>query len=146
MKHLFSLAWLAIAAVFISSPGTAPSPVSAAETIQQRQSGLVPKHVNAEGADKLLKANKDVVVLDIRTADEFSDGHLIGAKNIDFYAKDFGQKLGGLDKARTYLVHCAGGGRSTKSLEQFKKLGFKSVYHLDGGFNAWEEAGKPVAK
>jgi len=104
------------------------------------------KHVDARAAAKLLKENKYMVVLDIRRAVELEDGHIAGAKNIDFYGKDFADQLKALDKEKPYLVHCASGGRSTKSLETFKQLGFKRVYHLDGGFNGWREAGQPVEK
>ncbi len=104
------------------------------------------KHVDVAGAAKLLETNKNVVVLDIRTEDEFKDGHLPKAVNIDYLDKSFGEKIAKLDKEKTYLVHCAAGGRSTKSLEQFKAKGFKNIYHLDGGYGAWEAAGKPVTK
>lgn len=100
-------------------------------------------HVDAVQADKLV-TEKKVVVLDIRTPREFAAGHIAGATNIDFYAGDFEKRLGSLGRDKTYLVHCASGGRSTKSLESFKKLGFASVIHLDGGFKAWEKAGKAV--
>ena len=103
------------------------------------------EHVDADGAAKLI-ADKKAVVLDVRTPKEYEAGHIAGAKLIDFNAADFAKKLGELDKNKTYLVHCAAGGRSTKSLEVFKKLEFKSVVHLDGGFKAWEKAGKPVEK
>ena len=104
------------------------------------------KHVDAQGAAKLLKEDPKVVVLDIRTPKEFAEGHMKGAKNIDFNADDFAASLKKLETDKTYLVHCASGGRSTRSLEQFKKLGFKSVVHLDGGFKGWEKAGQPVEK
>jgi rhodanese-related sulfurtransferase len=87
-----------------------------------------------------------VVVLDVRTADEYNGGHIAGAKNIDFTENDFAEKAGKLDKSKPYLVHCASGRRSTASLEVLQKLGFKSIYHLDGGFKGWEKAGKPVEK
>ncbi len=103
------------------------------------------EHVDADGAAKLT-ADKKAVVLDVRTPKEYEAGHVAGAKLIDFNAADFEKKLAALDKGKTYLVHCAAGGRSTKSLEVFKKLEFKSVVHLDGGFKAWEKAGKPVEK
>ncbi len=102
-------------------------------------------HVNASAAENLVKEGK-VTVLDVRTADEYKEGHIAGAKNIDFTENDFEKKIGDLDKSKPYLVHCAGGGRSTNSLEDFKKLGFQSIYHLDGGFRAWQAAGKPVEK
>lgn len=104
------------------------------------------KHVDAAGAAQLLKETKDVTVLDVRTAEEFKDGHLAKAKNIDFRSKDFAEQIGKLDRNKTYLVHCGSGKRSTDSLPAFKKLGFKSVVHLDGGMSAWQKAGNPVEK
>jgi rhodanese-related sulfurtransferase len=104
------------------------------------------KHVDAKGAAELIKDTKNVVVLDIRTPREFAAGHIKDAKNIDYRASDFAEKIGKLDKSKTYVVHCASGGRSTRSLPAFKKLGFKSVVHLDDGFGGWEKAGQPVEK
>jgi len=102
-------------------------------------------HVDPDGAEKLIKAKK-VVVLDVRQAQEYQAGHIPGAKNIDFLKEDFEKRLGELDKNQTYLVHCASGGRSTRSLTVFNRAGFKSIVHLDGGMRAWEKAGKDVQK
>jgi len=104
------------------------------------------KHVEAESAAKLLKERPEVVVLDIRTPDEFKTGHIAGAKNIDFNSANFAKELEKLDKSKTYLVHCASGRRSTKSLETFKDLKFQSICHLDGGIKGWQKAGQPVTK
>lgn len=101
-------------------------------------------HVDGAGAGRLLSTNKNVFVLDVRTSKEFARGHIQGATNIDFNGSKFSAEIGKLDRNQTFLVHCAGGGRSTKSLEVFKKLGFRSLIHLDGGLAAWEEAGQPV--
>lgn len=103
------------------------------------------KHLDAEGAAKLIAEGK-VTVIDVRTSDEFSEGHIKDAKNIDIMSKDFAAKLGELDKTKPVLVHCQAGGRSTRALPTFEKLGFTEVYHLDGGMNDWSKAGKPVVK
>jgi rhodanese-related sulfurtransferase len=108
--------------------------------------GTVVKNVSPDEAEKALKERKDVVVLDVRTPEEFKAGHIAGAKDIDFKAPDFAKQTGALDKNKTYLVHCGGGGRSTNSLEVFKEQKFSSILHLDKGFKAWEAAGKPVEK
>lgn len=63
------------------------------------------QNIDAASAAKLLAENGDVVVLDIRTPAEFERGHLKGALNIDYRAADFADKLGALDKDKTYLVH-----------------------------------------
>ena len=104
------------------------------------------KNVAVEEAAKLLGVRKDIVVLDLRTDEEFKAGHLAGAKNIDFLGSDFAKKIGELDKSKTYLVHCASGGRSTSSLDVFKAQKFTSILHLNEGFKAWSAAGHPVEK
>jgi rhodanese-related sulfurtransferase len=102
-------------------------------------------HVDADAAAKLVEEGK-VTVLDVRTPDEYREGHIAGAKHIDFTENDFEKKAAELDKSKPYLVHCASGRRSTASLEVLQKLGFKNHYHLDGGLNGWKKAGKPVEK
>lgn len=107
--------------------------------------GATVRHTDVAGAESLLASGK-FVVLDIRTPEEYAAGHLKGAKLVDFKASDFKVKLAELDRKQPYLLHCASGRRSTAALETFKALGFKEVVHLDGGFNAWKAAGKPVAR
>lgn len=102
-------------------------------------------HVDAEAASKLVDAKK-VKVIDVRTPEEFQEGHIDGALNIDFHSKDFATQLGKLDKDQAYLVHCGAGGRSTSALPTLEQLGFTKIYHLDHGLKAWKSAGKPVTK
>lgn len=103
------------------------------------------KHVKADEAAKII-AEGSTVVVDVRTPDEFKEGHIKGAKNIDIMADDFEAQLGKLDKTKPTLVHCQAGGRSMRALKVFEKLGFKNLIHLDEGFGGWEAAGKPVEK
>jgi phage shock protein E len=121
--------------------GLTVSALSAAEPAAPKA-----KHVDATAAAKLLETNKEVVVLDIRTEEEFKDGHIAKAVNIDYLDNSFTDKISKLDKSKTYLVHCASGGRSGKSLSKFSAQGFANIYHLDGGLSAWQTAGKPVTK
>lgn len=103
------------------------------------------KHVDARSAQKLL-SQTNLVILDIRTPEEFKSFHIAGATNIDFHGSNFEQRINSLDKSKTYLVHCASGGRSTRSLQIFQKHDFQSIYHLDDGINGWKNAGLPVEK
>jgi phage shock protein E len=103
------------------------------------------KHLDARSAQKLL-SQTNLVILDIRTPEEFKSFHISGATNIDFYGSNFEQRINSLDKSKPYLVHCASGGRSTRSLQIFQKHDFQSIYHLDGGINGWKNAGLPVEK
>ena len=105
-----------------------------------------PVEVDAEKATELLATDEKVTVLDIRTPEEFADGHLEEAVNIDFTGDDFETQLAKLDPAKPYLVHCASGNRSGKSMPVFEKLKFTKIYHLKAGYKGWAAAGKPVVK
>lgn len=146
LHHMKFSALLILLAVM---PAAADNAKPAAPPAAESKDGV--KHTDAAGAKKLLDeaaAKKDgkLVVLDVRTPEEFKAGHIAAATNIDFKAADFADKLGKLDKDKTYVLHCQSGRRSTASLEVFQKLGFKKIVHLDGGFVAWEKAGLPVSK
>ncbi len=104
-----------------------------------------PKDVSVNEAQKLIQEGK-VLVLDVRTPEEFKEGHIEGAVNIDFNGKDFAAQIQRLDPSKPVLVHCQGGGRSGRSLPLLEQLSFPQVYHLHEGFGEWEAAGKPVKK
>jgi phage shock protein E len=105
-----------------------------------------PKKVTVDEAQKLIVSDPKVVVLDVRTPEEFKEGHIAGAKNIDFNGDDFEKQIAGLDKNKTYVVHCAAGGRSAQACKIIEKVQLPSTYHMYEGFRAWEKAGKPVEK
>jgi rhodanese-related sulfurtransferase len=114
----------------------------------QAKTGVI-VHVTAREAAQLLTAKdekKRPLIIDIRTSAEFGEGHLKGARQIDFLEDDFSARIRKLDRTRAYLIHCRSGGRSSHSLALWKKLGFKKVYHLDGGILAWEKANLSVVK
>ncbi len=69
----------------------------------------------------------DFVILDVRTAEEFSEGYIEGALNLDFYDTEFRSKLDVLNKDRTYLVYCRSGRRSASALDTMAELGFKEA-------------------
>ena len=97
-------------------------------------------YVSAVEAEKILNSHTNVVVLDVRTAQEHRQSRIADGINIDYYASNFAQQLTTLDKNQIYLVHCRSGVRSGKSLTILKQLGFKNIIHLDGGMLAWSKA------
>ncbi len=103
-------------------------------------------HASATQADELMKKDPAIVILDIRTPDEYATGHIPKSINIDFKADNFEDELKTLDTSKTYLVHCRSGGRSSSSLKTFSKLGFKHIIHLDGGMMDWGREQLPVEK
>lgn len=91
------------------------------------------------------KGKADVVLLDVRTPQEFGEGHLEKAIMLDFRAPDFAAKLDKLDKAKTYLVYCRSGNRSGQTIELMKKSGFSRIFNMVGGLNRWREEKRPVS-
>jgi rhodanese-related sulfurtransferase len=98
----------------------------------------------AESQELLNEPPSGLVVLDIRTPEEYSEGHLAGSSNLDFYEPDFADSLDALDKELPYFVYCRSGNRSSTAIETMKELGFTEVYELDGGIVKWAEAGLPI--
>jgi rhodanese-related sulfurtransferase len=97
-----------------------------------------------DGAAIQADAPADLVVLDVRTAEEFADGHLEGAVVVDFYAPDFADQLAGLDPDVPYLLYCRSGNRSGQAAGLMADLGFVDVANVDGGILAWADAGLEI--
>jgi rhodanese-related sulfurtransferase len=85
------------------------------------------------------------VILDVRTPEEFAQGRLPGAVNVNLMAPDFERRLGALDRGKTYLVYCRTGNRSTKAIQAMGPLGFRSVYHMSEGIVGWQKKGFPLS-
>jgi rhodanese-related sulfurtransferase len=96
--------------------------------------------------EKKLTATKEKTVLDVRTADEFSQGHLTDAVMIDYYQKDFKDRLQKLDKSKPVFVYCYVGKRSASASKMLQDMGFSQVFNLEGGFKEWKTAGKKIIK
>ena len=93
-----------------------------------------------------MAAKKKSKIIDVRTPEEVAEGHLADASTIDFLSPDFTSQVAGLNKKGTYLLYCRSGNRTRKAADTMQKMGFKHVYMLEGGINAWKEAGKEVVK
>ena len=86
-------------------------------------------------------AEESPVVLDVRTPEEFAEGHLAEAVLINFYDTDFADQLDELDKEATYVVYCRSGNRSQGAIDTMRDLGFTDVVEVDGGIQAWLSSG-----
>ncbi len=86
------------------------------------------------------------VILDVRTAFEYGEGHIENAKNLDVNANGFDAEIDKLDKEHPIFVYCAIGVRSAKAAAILRKKGFKHVYDLDGGYQDLLKVGMKNAK
>jgi len=85
--------------------------------------------------------NPDFVVLDVRTPKEYAEEHINGALNLDCLSATFKNAIKNLDKDRTYVIYCRTGGRSGLTLTLMEELGFREVYNILGGIEAWKDKG-----
>ncbi len=99
------------------------------------------EHVDAATFKKLINEKKSYLI-DLRTDDELKNkGFIKGAVQIDYFKKDAEVVISKLDKKKTYLIYCAGGGRSGECAELMQKLGFLHVVNLEKGFDDWKKKG-----
>jgi phage shock protein E len=123
-------ALLLLAAPAVSYAQTQPSTAQAAPAVPIASVAEVQK----------LLAQPQVVVLDVRTPEEFAAGHLSQARNMDFRAPDFAARAAQLDPQKTYVLYCASGNRSGKAAVLFQEKGIKKVINA-GAFKTLQESG-----
>ncbi len=86
---------------------------------------------------------KDVQLVDVRTPEEYSEGHIDDATNINIMdSETFIEKMQLLDKEKPIYLYCKMGGRSKKASEKLKELGFKSIFDYSGGYSEWSTKNK----
>ncbi|MFC5269433.1 rhodanese-like domain-containing protein [Adhaeribacter terreus] len=110
----------------------------------QNSSGGTRQDVNATQAKELITKEEELVILDVRTPEEFANGHVANAKNLDFYAPDFEQQLEQLDTTKPYLIYCASGNRSGKTATLMQNKGFKKIINSQTGFQELKQAAVPT--
>lgn len=89
-------------------------------------------------------AEAGVITLDVRTPGEFAEGHVEGARLIDFQSGNFENEIAALDKNATYAVYCRSGNRSGQAVKVMQEAGFKNLFNMDGGVIDWANAGLPL--
>lgn len=115
--------------VFLFFSCSTSSTTLTAQTITKKVS-------KAEFTELMKKSGAQLI--DVRTSREFSNGFIEGSKNIDYNGDSFEKQIKKLDKNKPVLVYCAAGGRSENAAELLKEWGFKEIYDLEGGYNAWK--------
>lgn len=86
---------------------------------------------------KEIKTTQKPQILDVRTPEEFAQGHINNAQNIDWQNENFVKNTEKFNKNKPVYVYCRSGKRSLKASEKLSALGFKKIYNLDGGFLKW---------
>jgi phage shock protein E len=102
--------------------------------------------VNSKEVNTMLQKDKKLIVLDVRTVDEFNDGHIKGAINIDIKQPDAFSKIDKLDHNAKYIVHCRTNHRSKIAVDHMVQSGFKTVYQMMDGITGWNQNSLPIIK
>lgn len=95
------------------------------------------KNVSGDEATSLIKATKDLVIIDVRSKGEYQSGHINGSKLMP--AGEMSSRISELEKfrGRPILVHCASGGRSPKAVNVLLKNKFGPIYHMNHGLSGF---------
>lgn len=99
------------------------------------------KSIDAKSFLDKIKATSKAQIIDVRTPDEFQSEHIDSAVNIDWFSENFGAIASKFDKSKPVFVYCKSGGRSSQASNKLAKLGFKTIYELEGGIMKWNAAG-----
>lgn len=87
---------------------------------------------------KLATQNQKVQLIDVRTAEEFAEGAIFNAQNIDVLDSSFEAKIQKLDKTQPVYIYCRSGSRSQTAAQKMIDLGFTQVIDLKGGYLNWK--------
>ena len=98
--------------------------------------------VTVQEARSLIEDKPDLVILDVRTASEYEEGHIEGAVNIP--VQELSARLDELSREDELLVYCRTGNRSAQAVDILQDVGFTKIYHMNAGITGWIEAGYPV--
>lgn len=131
-----SLVLAGVVALLVAACGSTSG--TAAATIETVSPG--------RAAEIIEEARPGLVILDVRTPEEFAGGHLAGAVNLDYYAPGFADALAALDREAPYVLYCRTDNRSAEVREMMRNLGFSEVHEVDGGIVAWVEQGLPFVR
>lgn len=116
----------------------------AALFILQAWAGDTPKIGQEALLEKMTSGSADLLILDVRTAKEFDEGHVPGAVNISH--DELESRLAAIDAQRgsEVVVYCRSGRRAEMALDLLAKAGFERLHHLEGDYLAWSAANRPV--
>lgn len=101
--------------------------------------------ISIEHARRLIESNPDLVIVDVRTPEEFATGYLEGAVNLCVEC-DAQLLLDNLDPNDDILLYCRTGRRSANALGVLRENGYEKVYNMLGGITAWTNAGYPIVE
>ncbi len=142
-RQLYRLAIL----VLLMAALVFPSACSKGETTEIP--GLISEDLKLEEAFTLIEDNRynhDFIIIDLRPAEEYENGHIEEAVNLDYSSADFAGELEELDPDKIYLLYSRTDDVSGQVLDMMAELGFVEVYNILGGIERWQQTGLPLVR
>ena len=99
--------------------------------------------ITAEQMQQMIN-DSEVQKVDVRTPEEYQEGHIDGFQNIDYFSDTFETDIETLDKSKPVIVYCRSGNRSSKCAAKMVEKGFVKIYDLEGGITKWKYKGYDV--
>jgi len=93
--------------------------------------------ISANTLQKMMSNGEDVTVIDVRTPEEVAEGKIPGAINMNIFDPNFVNKIGELDKSKSYAMVCRSGARSGQACMHMMGAGFDKIHNLQGGMMMW---------
>jgi len=109
------------------------------------QASASPERVDAATFSEIVTA-PGVQIIDVRSPEEFAEGHIDGAVNFNVQGPDFLDQISTLDPAGTYAVYCRSGNRSQPAVATMADNGITSIYELESGIVGWQDSGLPTVQ
>lgn len=117
--------------------------ISCAQNKKSEESNEIVTIISIE---ELENASSTIQLIDVRTPEEYNDGFIKNAKNINLKDDDFLDQMSKFDKNKPVYVYCMVGGRSGRAAAQLKDAGFNKIYDFKGGMKEWKAQGKKISK
>lgn len=123
-----------------------PAAGTTTQAVSEQATLAIMEDVDATQFQRLIAELEGALLLDVRTPEEWAEGHLAGAAHRDYWGDDnFDAAMNSIPRDRPVLVYCAGGGRSGLTAQELNKAGHLEVYNLEDGISGWQHAGLPVS-
>ncbi|WP_338762244.1 rhodanese-like domain-containing protein [Bernardetia sp. ABR2-2B] len=133
MKYTFLIIF--IFSLLFSCTNKAEQNNSAEESSTQKIEKLIPQDFAVEMTEV-----GTFNLIDVRTPQEYNQGSISNAKNINFNNSNFEEQLNKLEKDKPIFLYCKSGGRSAKAVEKAKEMGFERIIELEGGIEKWKDS------
>lgn len=143
--RLFAVVLAAVVGAGLTGCSSDPSAAAVGQTTPPPAGQIAPIRVNVDEFAAFV-ARPGVQIIDVRTPEEFAEGHIERAKNIPVQQADFADRLAQLDPNGVYAVYCRSGNRSKPAVAQMNAAGITAIYELSEGTNGWTAAGQPLTR